>query len=98
MLTQNDPAAAMRGQLVEFLPGASATSGGSSDNDVKDWHVNPTGPTSSMAVTIVTPVAKWPSTSRKRAESNCVALVISRSSPSGSSASTPPPVTSALSL
>ena len=34
------------------------------------WHVKPTGSPASEAVTIVTPVAKCPRTSRKRAESN----------------------------
>ena len=41
--------------------------GGSSESEVKAWQVKPTGTPSSVAVTTVTPVAKWPSTSRNRA-------------------------------
>ena len=57
----------MRGQLVEVLAGARITIGGSSESAAKDWHENPTGSPSSVAVTMVMPVAKWPSTSRNRA-------------------------------
>src|ERR1700688_2649024 len=96
MLTQNAPAAAMRGQLVEFFPGASATSGGSSDSDVNAWQVKPTGWPPCMAVTIVTPVTKWPRTSRKRPASSVAAPVASRSSPPASTASIPPLVASLI--
>ena len=58
MFTQNAPALAMRGQLVELRAGARITIGGSSDSAAKDWQVNPTGTPSSIAVTIVMPVAK----------------------------------------
>src|ERR1700729_4224794 len=67
MFTQNAPALAMRGQLVELRAGHRITMGGSSESAAKDWHENPTGAPSSSAVTMVTPVAKWPSTSRNRA-------------------------------
>ena len=67
MLTQNAPARAMRGQLVELLAGARITMGGSRERAAKDWQEKPTGSPSSVAVTMVMPVAKWPSTSRNRA-------------------------------
>src|SRR5580704_11826765 len=57
----------MRGQLVELLAGARITIGGSRESAANDWQVNPTGTPSSSAVTMVMPVAKWPSTSRNRA-------------------------------
>ena len=72
MFTQKAPAWAMRGQLVELLAGARITMGGSSDRAAKDWQVKPTGTPSSMAVTMVMPVAKCPSTSRNRASSRPV--------------------------
>ena len=58
---------AMRGQLVELLAGARITMGGSSERAAKDWQEKPTGSPSSVAVTMVMPVAKWPRTSRNRA-------------------------------
>src|SRR5580692_9803851 len=67
ILTQKLPALAMRGQLVELRAGARMTIGGSSERAAKDWQLKPTGMPSSSAVTMVTPVAKWPSTSRNRA-------------------------------
>ena len=67
MLTQKAPARAIRGQLVEVLAGARITMGGSSERAAKDWQEKPTGSPSSVAVTMVMPVAKWPSTSRNRA-------------------------------
>lgn len=79
MLTQKAPALAMRGQLVEDFAGARATIGGSSESEVNAWHVKPTGAPSSMAVTTVTPVAKWPNTSRNRAWSKSTAPVARRS-------------------
>src|SRR5580692_8011941 len=72
MFTQKEPAARMRGQLVDVRAGASTTMGGSSESAANDWHEKPTGAPSSSAVTIVTPVAKWPSTSRNRAWSRPV--------------------------
>jgi len=68
MFTQKDPAAAILGQLVDDLAGASRTSGGSRESAANAWQVNPTG-SSPAAVTTVTPLAKWPITSRKRASS-----------------------------
>ena len=62
----------MRGQLVELRAGARITMGGSSESAANDWQVKPTGSPSSSAVTIVMPVAKWPSTSRNRAWSRPV--------------------------
>src|ERR1700729_1666065 len=67
MFTQKLPAWAMRGQLVEERAGHRMTMGGSRERAAKDWQLKPTGTPSSSAVTIVTPVAKWPSTSRNRA-------------------------------
>jgi hypothetical protein len=48
----------MRGQLVEDFPGAIATSGGSSESEKNDWHVNPDGPSGVVPVTTTTPLAK----------------------------------------
>src|SRR5205823_5187839 len=64
-LAQKWPARLIRGQLDDVLLGANATSGGSSDNDENDWHVNPTGSSPSTAVMMAIPVAKWPRTVRK---------------------------------
>ena len=50
--------------MRDVRPGAKATSGGSSDSELNDWQVKPTGPSAVTAVTTVTPDAKWPSTSR----------------------------------
>src|ERR1700722_1964091 len=72
MFTQKEPAARMRGQLVDERAGARTTMGGSRESAAKDWQEKPTGWPSSSAVTIVTPVAKWPSTSRNRAWSRPV--------------------------
>ena len=55
----------MRGQVVEVRPTQNRTSGGSRDTDVNELAATPTGSSPSMAVMIVTPVAKWPRTSRK---------------------------------
>ena len=43
MFTQNAPAAAMRGQLVELRAGARMTIGGSSESAANDWQVKPDG-------------------------------------------------------
>ena len=72
MFTQKAPAARMRGQLVEVRAGARTTMGGSRESAANDWQEKPTGTPSSSAVTMVTPVAKWPSTSRNRAWSRPV--------------------------
>src|SRR5437016_5049500 len=61
MFTQNTPAARMRGQLDDVLPGQNNTSGGSSDNEVNEPTAKPTGPAWSAAVMTVTPVGKCPS-------------------------------------
>src|SRR5688500_4729591 len=67
MLMHRPSAAAMRGHDVEVKAGHTATSGGSIDSDTKLWAVKPTGVSScSSAVTMVTPVAKWPMTLLKR--------------------------------
>ena len=55
-LTQKWPAAAILGQVVEARSGKNATSGGSSDTDVNDPTIIPTGPYSLDAVTAQTPV------------------------------------------
>src|SRR5690606_36671161 len=66
-LTQNLPVAAMSGQLVEALSGRKATSGGSSDTDVKvPTTIPPAGrPDASALVMTETPVGQCPSTWRK---------------------------------
>jgi hypothetical protein len=51
---------------VEVTDGLNVTSGGSRDSEVKDWHVNPAGPVSVPAVTIVTPEQKLPMICRIR--------------------------------
>jgi hypothetical protein len=66
-LAQNDPVASMRGQLTEVLAGAMAISGGSRESEKNDWQVKPSGPSGSMPVTTVTPLAKWPRTARNSA-------------------------------
>ena len=58
MFTQKAPAWAMRGQLVELRAGANMTMGGSSESAANDWQEKPTGTPSSVAVTMVMPVAK----------------------------------------
>ena len=58
MLTQNSPAAATAGHVVEARPGLRATSGGSSETEKNDWHVIPTTPCGRRAVTTTTPDAK----------------------------------------
>src|SRR3546814_11283234 len=75
MLTQKDPAAAMRGHVLELRPAKKATSGGSSDTEAKEPTAMPTGPSPSSAVMTVTPVGKWPRTWRNLAESNEVGVV-----------------------
>ena len=64
MLTQNAPTARIRGHVEDVRAGATLTSGGSSDNDVNDWQVKPSGPSMPAAVTTTMPDTKCPSTSR----------------------------------
>ena len=62
-LTQNEPVSAMSCQRVELTIGRNPTSGGSSETDVNEPIVKPTGvPSALVAVMMVTPVGKWPST------------------------------------
>ena len=63
-LTQKLPTDAIRSQRSDVVIGRNPTSGGSSDTDVNEPMVNPTGSPSTIAVTTVTPVGKWPSTRR----------------------------------
>src|SRR6476469_4915878 len=63
-LTQNFPARWISGQAREVLAGLNSTSGGSSETDMKDWQVSPTGSSLLIEVTTVTPLANRPSTSR----------------------------------
>src|SRR3954452_23331108 len=72
MVTQNAPALWILGQIDEFLSGRNQTSGGSSDTDVNDPIAKPTGEPSNTAITITTPVGKWPSTCRNFALSKAV--------------------------
>ncbi len=65
--TQNAPARAMRGQVVDVRATMKVTSGGFSESEAKDWQAKPVGPSVSRAVTTVTPLAKWPSTRRNSA-------------------------------
>ena len=62
--TQNRPDADIAAQDDEFVVGRNPTIGGSSDTEVNDPMVNPTGVSPSMPVTTVTPVGKWPRTLR----------------------------------
>ena len=48
----------------ESTIGRKPTSGGSSETDMNEPIVNPTGRSSTVPVTTVTPVGKWPSTAR----------------------------------
>src|SRR4051794_18574199 len=63
-LTQKWPAALILGHDDDVLAGQNSTNAGSSDRDVKDWHVRPTGAPPSMAVMIVIPEQKCPRTVR----------------------------------
>ena len=58
------PACWIRGQVVDDFAAQNSTSGGSSDTDVNELHAMPTGSSPSIAVTMTTPVAKWPRTVR----------------------------------
>src|ERR1700760_4265006 len=63
-LTQNVPAALIRGHVVDVRAGAKLTSGGSRESEAKDWQVKPSGPSGPEAVTTTMPDTKCPSTSR----------------------------------
>jgi hypothetical protein len=69
MLTHNLPLALILGQLVDVNDGQRSTSGGASDSEQNDCTVNPTGPSSSLPVTIVTPDGNWPSACLNRSQS-----------------------------
>ncbi len=64
MLTVNLPAASILGQVDESFDAQNSTSGGSSDTDVNEFADTPMGSFPSMAVMMVTPVAKCPRTVR----------------------------------
>src|SRR5438309_1135591 len=51
---------------------ATITSAGSSDTDEKALTVMPAGSSPSSVVTTLTPVAKWPMTSRNRSGPGCI--------------------------
>ncbi len=70
MLTQNTPARAIRGQVVDVRATMKVTRGGSRDREAKDWQAKPAGPPPSSpagAVMTVTPLAKLPRTARNSA-------------------------------
>ena len=50
----------MRGHVDDVCATQNRISGGSSDSDVNEFAAMPTGSSPSIAVMIVTPVAKWP--------------------------------------
>ena len=58
MLTANLRACSIRGHVLDECATQNNTSGGSSDNDVNELAAMPTGSSPSIAVMIVTPVAK----------------------------------------
>src|SRR4051812_47231222 len=55
----------MRGHVLDDFAAQNSTSGGSSDTDENEFAARPTGSPSLIAVMMVTPVAKCPSTARK---------------------------------
>ena len=60
----------MVGNVEEVFPGRNATSGGSSETEVKDETVMPTGlPAASSEVIAVIPLGKCPRTERNLTES-----------------------------
>lgn len=70
MLTQNTPARAIRGQVVDVRATMNVTSGGSRESEAKDWQAKPAGrPGSPGDVMTVTPLAKCPRTERNSAGS-----------------------------
>src|SRR5262249_1288584 len=76
MLMPNASQARIRDQVNESRDGQTAISGGSSETDVNAFTSSPIGPSSSAAVTRVTPVAKRPRALRKAAVSNGVGRAI----------------------
>ncbi len=60
----NLPAASIFGNVDESFDAQNSTSGGSSDTDENEFAETPMGSFPSIAVMIVTPVAKWPRTVR----------------------------------
>jgi hypothetical protein len=69
ILTQKRPAERILGQLVELRSGRKATSGGSSDTEVKEPTAMPAGaPSGGEAVMTHTPVGYCPSTWRNQRE------------------------------
>src|SRR5215471_4511639 len=69
MFTVNLPAASIRGHVVDTFDAQNSTSGGSRDTEVNELAETPMGSFPSIAVMIVTPVAKCPRTARKDASS-----------------------------
>ena len=67
---QKWPLSRICGQLTLVFDGHSATKGGSSDNEAKDWAANPAGVPSKQPVAITTPVANCPNVSRNSRPSN----------------------------
>ena len=63
-LTQKRPESRISGHVVEVFAGQNRIIGGSSDTDVTELADIPAGPRGPLAVTTVTPVGRWPSTSR----------------------------------
>src|SRR5579862_5136481 len=80
MFTANVPACSMRGQVDDVCATQKRMSGGSSESDVNELAAIPTGSSPSIAVMIVTPVAKCP-----RTERNCLSSGTSSSSGNGGS-------------
>lgn len=64
MVTAKLPAARTDGHVVELNAAHSATSGGSSDTEVKELTAIPAGPSGVRAVISTTPVVNRPRTSR----------------------------------
>src|SRR5690625_425194 len=58
MLTHKLPTSRISGQLVEVFAGQNEIYGGSSDTEVTDWQVNPSGRCPSWAVMTAIPVQK----------------------------------------
>ena len=75
-LMQNAPERRNFGQLVLVLLGHTATSGGSSDNDVNDCAANPAGWPSRQPVATTTPVQNCDSVLRKARPSKVAALAM----------------------
>jgi hypothetical protein len=63
-LTAKRRASRTTGSVREALSKQTSSSTGSSDSEVTAFVVMPAGPRDPLAVTIATPVVKWPTTSR----------------------------------